>query len=186
MDRGVMEPRAEMSFKHLLLSRESRVLFPVLLKATQEQAKPHHLTVNFRSTFLLPLLYKRAQRESQDHVSVGGVRSGDDWWPMCALPAFNSLLWVDHTIHYRTGSVSSGEGREPVPSSKLQTGGTAQPLNLLNHTTTFSTPSILRGTCVSPRSREVQEPRKAAGHQGSTRRPRLLRRARELGGVPRP
>lgn len=98
-----MEPRAEMSFKHLLLSRESCVLFPVLLKATQEQAKPHHLTVNFRPTFLLPLLYKRAQRESQDHVSVGGVRSGDDWWPMCAFPAFNSLLWVDHTIHYRTG-----------------------------------------------------------------------------------
>lgn len=122
-------------------------------------------------------------------------------WPMCALPAFNSLLWVDHTIHYRWGSVSSGEGREPVPSSKLQTRGTAQPLNLLNHTTTFSTPSILRGTCVSPRSREVlppriqpttwgckaaKRPREAAGHQGSTRRPRLLRRARELGGVPRP
>lgn len=55
-DRGVMEPRAEMSFKHLLLSKEraSRVLFPVLLKATQAQAKPHHLTVNFRPTLPLP------------------------------------------------------------------------------------------------------------------------------------
>lgn len=120
-------------------------------------------------------------------------------WPICALPAFNSFLWVDHTIHYRWGS--SGEGREPVPSSRLQTRSTAQPLNLLNHTTTLSTPSILRGKHVSPHSREIllrriqpktwgckaaKSPREAAGHQGNTRRPRLLRRARELGGVPRP
>lgn len=53
---GVMEPRAEMSFKHLLLSKEraNLILFPVLLKATQAQAKPHHLTVNFRPTLPLP------------------------------------------------------------------------------------------------------------------------------------
>lgn len=55
-DRGVVEPRAQMSFKHLLLSKEpaSHVLFPVLLKATQAQAKPYHLTVNFRPTLPLP------------------------------------------------------------------------------------------------------------------------------------
>lgn len=94
-----METRAEMSFKHLLLSKESQVLFPVLLKATQAQTKPRHLTVNFRPHFHY-LNRTDEHGESPKTMNIRGVRSGADW-QMYAHPAFNSHPWVDQTIHFR-------------------------------------------------------------------------------------
>lgn len=78
---------------------------------------------------------------------------------MCVLTAFNSLLWVDQTIPYREGSIRSGESRAPVSGPRLQIRDTAQPLKLLNHTTSFSTHSIFRGTLMSPSLREALPPR---------------------------
>lgn len=43
MDRGWVEPRAEMSFTQLLLFIK-HCLFPVLLKASQAQDNPHQNT----------------------------------------------------------------------------------------------------------------------------------------------